>query len=95
MVFLGKATSWVYLVILGLACTFACESSLDRAFLDVGSSLDWGVLTLNEDKNIYSEYEGCTISFYECTFLFLDLHFPFKEVFNHLMAVPLQLNHVS
>lgn len=46
----GISSSWVYHVISKTASTFAREGSLDRAFLNVGPSSAWGVLTLEKDK---------------------------------------------
>lgn len=56
--------SWVHPVIATTTYTFAQEGSLDRDFLDLGHSLDRGVLTSKKDKRIYSEYGECTIPFY-------------------------------
>lgn len=85
--------SWVDHVISTIVSTFAREGSLDRAFLDVYPSLDWGVLTSEEDIMICSEYDGCVIPFYWCIFSILGLRLPFNssemEVFNHLMISPL------
>lgn len=52
-----------------------------------------------EDKRIFSEYDKCTILFYECTFSILRVCFTFNnfkiEVLNHMMIAPSQLDHVS
>lgn len=50
-------------------------------------------------KRICSEYDECTIPFYECTFSITGLCLPFNnfkiEILNHLMISPSQLNPVS
>ncbi|KAI5425713.1 hypothetical protein KIW84_031509 [Lathyrus oleraceus] len=93
------SASWVDHVISASSSTFAREGSLERAFLDVGSSSDRGGQTLEEDKRICSEYENCIIPFHECTFEISGLRLPLNffgiEVFNHFMIVPSHRNLVS
>lgn len=39
-----------------LPLTFLVKEVFDSVFKDVGPSMNWGVLTLEEDKNIFSDY---------------------------------------
>lgn len=70
-----------------------------EAFLEVGPSSDRGVLTPSENEIIYSEYGGCTIIFYKCTFSVWGIWLPFNsfevEFLNHLMVSPLQMHRAS
>lgn len=87
------STFWVDPVNSINSSAFAREGGLKKAFLDVGPSSDWGVLILEEDKRIYSEYGRCVIPFYEYKFSILGIRLAFNsfeiEVFNHLMIAPL------
>lgn len=75
------------------------DGNLDGAFPEVSPSSDWGVLTPYENDIICSEYGGCAIPFYECTFSILGLDIPFTtfetEVSKHLVMVVSQLHPTS
>lgn len=78
---------------------FAREDSLDGAFLDVYTSMDLGVLTLDEDKRIRSKYDKCAIPFYKYIFSIFNIRFPFNyfeiDVLNHQMLTHVHQHPVS
>lgn len=71
------------------------ESNIDGEFIEVGMSLDWGVLTLGENERICNEYGDYVFPFYECIFLILGLWLLFNgfkmEVRKHLMVATPQV----
>lgn len=77
---------------------FAKEGNFDRAFLEVGPSSDWGVLTPNENEWICIVCD-CIINFYEFTFSALGLRPPFTvfeiKVPKHLVMTPSQIHSTS
>lgn len=62
---------WVDYVYSSTISIFAKECNLDEEFLEVGSSLDWGVLTFNENERICSEHVNSDITFMNALSLFL------------------------
>lgn len=92
------STSLVDPVTLPTLSIFVRKGNLGGDFLEVCPYIDWGVLTLDEDKRIWSGYGECVIPFYEWVFSILDIWFPFNsfeiEVFTYLMVTPSQLYHV-
>lgn len=91
--------SWADLVYSSTISIFAREGNLDGTFLNVGPSLDWGVLTPGENERVYNEYGYCAILLYECIFSILGLRIPcngFKmEVLKNLMVSSSQLHPTS
>lgn len=57
-------TFWVDLVSSLNVSAFVREGGLDGSFLDVGTSSNWGVLIVDEDKRVCSEYPKWAIPFY-------------------------------
>lgn len=82
--------SWEDPIYSSNAFIFASGGCLDGVFLDVGPSLDRGVLSPGENERIYRENGDCAIPFYECIFLILGFRLPFNdfemEVLKHLLV---------
>lgn len=62
------SSSWVDFVYSSSVFVFPSNGSLDRAFLEVFPSFDWGTLTPTKDERISSKYGDCGIPFYQWTF---------------------------
>ncbi|KAI5422131.1 hypothetical protein KIW84_045548 [Lathyrus oleraceus] len=73
-------SSWVDSSNSSAIYVFSREVNLDREFLEVSPSSDWGVLTPSENSRISSEYGDCAIPFYECTVPVLGILLPFNPV---------------
>lgn len=56
---------WVNLEVLKNIFAFVYEDVFDQVVTDVGPVDNLGLFPLDEDKRMYSQYEGCIIHFHE------------------------------
>lgn len=92
-------SSWVDSIYSYIISTFRKVGNLDVAFVELGPSSYWRVLTLVEDERVCDKYKDWAFFFYKWNLSTLGLHLPFNsfaiEVLNHMAVAHLQLRPAS